>query len=127
MMVQQPPIAQIPVVPLPPAPIRPVGREAELNPMLASAPWIGTGALLILIALVLFRLWTKVTGPGGVSPLASLSHGPQVRPVRDPKYWKLMLEGERESRAASRQQAATPEQAGSGDSADSQEPIRRTG
>ncbi len=127
MMVQSAPIAQIPVVPLPPAPIRPVGPEAEPNLMLVSAPWIGAGAVLILIALILFRLWTKVTGPGGVSPLASLSHGPQVRPVRDPKYWKLMLEGERESRAASREQPATTEQEGSQDSSDAQESFRRTG
>lgn len=127
MLVQPTPIAQIPVVPLPPAPIRPVGRDAEPNLMLVSAPWIGAGAVLILIAVILFRLWMKATGPGGISPLASLSHGPQVRPVRDPKYWKLMLEGERESKSASRKPPATTQHPDSKDSSDPQESFRRTG
>ena len=117
-MVQPTPMAQIPVVPLPPAPIRPVGREADPNPMLVSAPWIAAGAVLILIAIILFRLWSKVSGPGAVSPLASLSHGPQVKPVRDPKYWKLILEAERESMADSGRQSLTVGQRISDDSSE---------
>jgi hypothetical protein len=90
-------LAEIPIVPLPPAPIRPVGRQDVGSPLLAGAPWLGAGLLAALAILVLIKLRTGQSterAPSGWTPWSS---GPQVQPVRDPKYWSLIVQAEKDS------------------------------
>ena len=100
-------LAEIPVVPLPPAPIRPVGRQADVHPLLVSSPWLAAGALFILISLLLLRLRSGALKSGVSSGGLGLSNGPQVKPIRDPKYWKLILQAELESHDDLQQQPAS--------------------
>jgi hypothetical protein len=90
-------VAQIPVVPLPPAPIRPVGRQPESHPVAAVAPWLALGAFAILLFILLHKLRTGQSGQYSPSGWTPWSKGPQVQPVRDPKYWSLIVQAEQES------------------------------
>ena len=101
-------LAEIPVVALPPAPVRPIGRQTEIHPLLVSAPWLAVGALFIVISLLLLRLRSDALKSGAASGGLGFSNGPQVKPIRDPKYWKLILQAELESRDGLQQQPARP-------------------
>lgn len=109
------PIAQIPIVPLPPAPIRPVGKQPDIHPLLASTPWIAAGAVLLTLTLLLIRMRLGSSGDSPSAAMSIFSSGPQVRPVRDPKYWRLILQAERESQQVYQQETQTPEQFTSAD------------
>ena len=90
-------VAQIPVVPLPPAPIRPVGRQPDSHPVVVVAPWLALGAFGVLLFNLLLRLRTHQSGQTFSSGWMPWSKGPQVQPVRDPKYWSLIVPAERDS------------------------------
>lgn len=89
--------AQIPVVPLPPAPIRPVGQQPDRHPLLASAPWLAVGLFTVFLILALHKFFTSQSADRPSSGWSSWASGPQVQPVRDPKYWSLILQAERDS------------------------------
>ncbi|MEB3362590.1 MAG: hypothetical protein VKI42_10765 [Synechococcaceae cyanobacterium] len=95
--------AQIPVVPLPPAPIRPVGPQAEKHPLLASAPWLGVGVFTVVLILALVKVFTNQSADRPSTGWAGWASGPQVQPVRDPKYWSLILQAERDSQQQDQQ------------------------
>jgi hypothetical protein len=87
-------LAQIPVVPLAPAPIRPVGGQPDANPLLANAGWFSVGTALVLVLLVLAKLRSGGSPDQQPSRWTIWSRGPQVKPVRDPKYFHLITQAE---------------------------------
>ncbi|MEB3169716.1 MAG: hypothetical protein VKK97_13455 [Synechococcaceae cyanobacterium] len=87
-------LAQIPVVPLAPAPIRPVGGQPDTNPLLANAGWFSVGTALFLVLLVLAKLRSGGSPDQQPSRWTIWSRGPQVKPVRDPKYFHLITQAE---------------------------------
>jgi hypothetical protein len=90
-------VAQIPVVPLPPAPIRPVGKQEETHPLLVGAPWIAAALLISIVLFALLKLRASQGAERVPSEWTPWSNGPQVQPIRDPKYWGLIVEAEKES------------------------------
>jgi hypothetical protein len=101
-------VAQIPVVPLPPAPVRPIGQQDVSHPLVAGAPWLAAGLLTAVAILALFKLRALQSAERSPSGWAPWSNGPQVQPVRDPKYWSLIVQAERDAQQPQPDSGAEP-------------------